>query len=417
MTSQCQSSNVEVRGVPESCAQTKSNRPALTSFLTSVLLTISVGFAAPAMSANSGPAEGSKIITVEANSAGSVVTLGGNVVAYREVTLSAQVAGRVEVISGTEGDAFKAKDILIAIDDDDLLAKRRAAVAQYNNAQAAITNARVQYDRELWSPQSRSLSRSGGMGMPSMMDQMFTQPMSQMMPGTYGGDRGVDRAADIHGYGTQVTQAQNELLAAKSVIEEIDAELRDARSFAPFDGVIISKFVEEGDTVQPGQAMMVYADLTYLQVEVDVPVRLVAGLKKGMQVPVKIDVGNIRADARVAQIFPTADAMRHTVKVKFDLPTDVKGGPGMYAEVMVPDTEASGEAVPVIPDSAVLWRGSLPAVYVATKNDRTELRLIRVGDYVNADHVAVLSGLKIGERIYVAPPKNASKGWSKRAAE
>ncbi|UCE77822.1 MAG: efflux RND transporter periplasmic adaptor subunit [Gammaproteobacteria bacterium] len=374
-----------------------------------------MGLCSPAALAQGGPAAGSQIVTVQASSIGSSVALGGTVVAYREVTLTAQIPGRVEFLAGTEGDRFKADDILVAIDDDDLLAQRRSALAQLSNAQSAISNAQVQYQRELWSPQSRSISRSGGMGMPNMFDQMFTQPFAQsFMPGNVGGDRWVDRQADIHGFGTQLTQAHNQALAAQSQIEEIDAKLRDTRSFAPFDGVITRKMVEEGDTVQPGQPLLEFADLTYLQVEVDVPVRLMPGLKKGMLIPARLDVGNVRVDVRVAQIFPSADPVRHTVTVKFDLPMNVPGGPGMYAEVMVPDISTGVSSVPVIPDSAVLWRGSLPAVYVATDDDKAELRLIRLGDYVGSREVAVLSGLQIGERIYVSPPGGAAPGWSHR---
>ena len=225
----------------------------LATCLSSAMLTLSLGTLSQSALAQNTAAAGSQIVTVEASRTASAVTLGGTVVAFKEVTLTAQIPGRVEFIAGTEGDAFKADEILVAIDDDDLLAKRRSAVAQYNNAHASISNARVQYDRELVSPQSRSISRSGGMGMPNMFDQMFTQPFSQsMMPGNYGGDRYMDRQADLYGYGTQLTQAQNQQLQAKSAIEEIDAKLRDARSFAPFDGVIIQKMVEEGDIVQSG---------------------------------------------------------------------------------------------------------------------------------------------------------------------
>lgn len=392
---------------------TRSHR--ITSLLGGAFASVVMGLCSPAALAQGGPAAGSQIVTVQASSIGSSVALGGTVVAYREVTLTAQIPGRVEFLAGTEGDRFKADDILVAIDDDDLLAQRRSAVAQLSNAQSAISNAQVQYQRELWSPQSRSISRSGGMGMPNMFDQMFTQPFAQsFMPGNVGGDRWVDRQADIHGFGTQLTQAHNQALAAQSQIEEIDAKLRDTRSFAPFDGVITRKMVEEGDTVQPGQPLLEFADLTYLQVEVDVPVRLMPGLKKGMLIPARLDVGNVRVDVRVAQIFPSADPVRHTVTVKFDLPMNVPGGPGMYAEVMVPDISTGVSSVPVIPDSAVLWRGSLPAVYVATDDDKAELRLIRLGDYVGSHEVAVLSGLQIGERIYVSPPGGAAPGWSHR---
>jgi multidrug efflux pump subunit AcrA (membrane-fusion protein) len=387
----------------------------ITSLLGGAFASVVMGLCSPAALAQGGPAAGSQIVTVQASSIGSSVALGGTVVAYREVTLTAQIPGRVEFLAGTEGDRFKADDILVAIDDDDLLAQRRSALAQLSNAQSAISNAQVQYQRELWSPQSRSISRSGGMGMPNMFDQMFTQPFAQsFMPGNVGGDRWVDRQADIHGFGTQLTQAHNQALAAQSLIEEIDAKLRDTRSFAPFDGVITRKMVEEGDTVQPGQPLLEFADLTYLQVEVDVPVRLMPGLKKGMLIPARLDVGNVRVDVRVAQIFPSADPVRHTVTVKFDLPVNVPGGPGMYAEVMVPDISTGVSSVPVIPDSAVLWRGSLPAVYVATDDDKAELRLIRLGDYVGSHEVAVLSGLQIGERIYVSPPGGTAPGWSHR---
>lgn len=351
------------------------------------------------------------VVMVEASQMGSSVTLGGTVVAYKQVTLTAQLPGRVEFIAGEEGDRFKSKEVLVAIDDDDLLAKRRAAIAQLNNANAQIANAQVQYSRELWSPQSRSITRSGGMGMPNLFDQMFTQPFSNMMPGNVGGDRWVDRTADIYGYGTQLSQAHNQALAARSAIEEIDALLRDARSFAPFDGVIVRKLVEEGDTVQPGQPLLEFADLTYLQVQVDVPARLVPGLQEGMLLPAHLDVGDTRVDARVAQIFPSADPTRHTVTVKLDLPIGVPGGPGMYAEVMVPDVTAPVSTVPVIPDSAVMWRGSLPAVYVLNENNEPQLRLVRLGDYVGGNRVAVLSGLQVGERVFVTPPAGMASGW------
>lgn len=358
----------------------------------------------------------SPIVTVQAGKVGSQVNIGGTVVAFKQVTLTAQIPGRIEFIAGKEGDHFKKGDVLVAIDDDDLLAKRQAAVAQLGAAQAAISNAQVQYNREIYSPQSRSITRSGGMGLPSMFDQMFTQPMSGMMPGNIGGDRWVDRQADLHTYGTQLSQAQSNYQAARSQIDEIDAKIRDARSFAPFDGVIVKKFIEEGDTMQPGQPLLEIADMTYLQIQADVPSRLIRGLQKGMIVPAKIDVGNLSVSARVAQIFPTANAQRHTVTVKFDLPVGTPGGPGMYAEVILPDHNVEAGAVPTIPDTAVIWRGSLPAVYVVGKDGEPSLRLIRLGGYVDGHHVSVLSGLSVGESIYAIPPANGSSAWAEKKA-
>ncbi len=354
-----------------------------------------------------------QIITVTSNPVGSTVALGGTVVPYKEATLAAQIPGRIEYIAGAEGDAFQPGDVLVAIDDDDLLAQRRQALAELGNTESAMRNAQVQYSREVWSPQSRNINRAPGMGIPSLFDQFFTRQMGSM--GGYGNPT-LDRHADLYSRGTSISQAQSRILSARSRVDELDAKLRDSRSIAPFAGVIVRKLVEVGDTVQPGQPLVTYADTQYLQVQVEVPARSMPGLSRGLIVPARLDVGNTRTEARVAQIFPVADARRHTVTVKFDLPTDVPGGPGMYAEVFIPDVNASADPVPVIPESAVVWRGSLPAVFVVNAQDRFETRLLRLGEYVDSDNVAVLSGIKAGERVVANPPASMVSGWSIGAA-
>ena len=55
-------------------------------------------------------------------------------------------------------------------------------------------------------------------------------------------------------------RAANALRRFQELIEEIDAKLRDAKSLAPFDGVITKKFIEVGDTVQPGQPLIDFSE-------------------------------------------------------------------------------------------------------------------------------------------------------------
>lgn len=146
------------------------------------------------------------------------------------------------------------------------------------------------------------------------------------------------------------------------------------------------------------------------------PARLVSALNTGMVVPAKLDVGNAYIEVRVAQIYPTADSQRHTVTVKFDMPSGVAGGPGMYAEVMIPDANTPIKDLPVIPRTSVVWRGSLPAVFVLNQDSQAELRLIRLGDQVDRHNVAVLSGIQPGEQIFAYPPPGIKSGWSPATA-
>lgn len=334
------------------------------------------------------------------------VSLGGTVVPYKEVTLSAQLPGRVKFLAGIEGDIFKESDQLVELDDSELVAKREAALAQLANADAQLRNAGVQFNRELWSPKSKS--SMGGMGMPNLFDQMFTRPMEDVIGER---DRDAERQADIYSSRTNIHQAQNTMVRVQAEIRAIDAKIRDARSVAPFDGVIMKKFVEVGDTVQPGQPLLKYADVEYLQIVVDVPGRLRPGLSEGMMLRAELDVGDREIPVRVAQIFPMADAQRHTVTIKFDLPQG-ESAPGMYAKVLVPDFNAPTRANPVIPSSAIRYNGSLPGVYVVGEEDKPMLRLIRVGETLPGGYSTVLSGLQAGERVLRNPPLGISAGWT-----
>ncbi|CAK0774281.1 exported hypothetical protein [Gammaproteobacteria bacterium] len=353
------------------------------------------------------------IITVESRPVGMVTGLGGTVVPLREVTLSAQLPGRVVFLKGGEGDWFEDKQVLAVLDDEDLLAQRRAAIADAANAEFAVRNARVQFSRELYSGRSNRPNTDMGMGMPSMFDQFFTRPLSSMsgLSNPY-----LERRAEVYGAGTNVEQAQAAFAAAQARIEGINAKLRDTRSIAPFAGVIVQKFAEVGDTVQPGQPIFKVADTRNLQIRVEVPARLMPGLRKGMMVPAKLDVGNMRIDVRVAQIYPMADTQRHTVTVKFDLPPGSPAGPGMYAEIQVPDMTASTNVLPVVPLSSVVWRGNLPAVFIVTADNKSELRMVRVGERVGNTY-SILSGLNIGERILATPTPGVAAGWGNGGAE
>ncbi len=344
-----------------------------------------------------------KTIKAKISKVGNSITLGGSVVPYKEVTLSAQIPGQVKFVAGQEGDSFKSGEKLVTIDDDDLQAQRRSGVAAILAAQAALNNANVQYSTEMINPTiNRGQNSTSGFGVPMMFDKMFTRPMASSMGQA---KPGVQRYADVQRQINIVNQARSGLMSAQAKLEEIDVRLRDTTLLAPFDGVIIAKMVEVGDSVQPGKPVLKFAYVNFLRIQSQVPVRLVSGLKKGMFVPAFIEAnGGVNVMARVAQIFPIADLKRHTVTVKFDLPKGVPGGPGMYAELRIPDPANKAKGLPLIPKSAVSMTGSLPSVRVL-ENGKPIIKLIRVGTPDGKGNVTVLSGLKGGEEVIVSSSK------------
>jgi len=337
---------------------------------------------------------------------GGNATIGGTVIPFKEVTLSAQIAGRVTFLAGKEGHRAKKGQILVRIDDEAIQAKRRAAAAQIYKADSAMRNSKMQYSRELYSPQINSVTRVPGMGMPSMFDQFFTRGFSNMMGQS---NPGLERQANLYAQGSRVNQAQSGLMQARANLEALNARLKDAHSVAPFDGLVVEKLVEVGDTVQPGTPLVKFAYMDYLRIVADVPVRLASGLHEGMMVPARLDVGATKIMARVAQIYPVADSGRHTVKIKLDLPKNVPGGPGMYVEVTIPDQSIPTRMQPVVPKASLVWRGSLPSVFVM-QDGKPSLRLIRVGYPLAGGRIAVVSGLSGGEQVILDPPANLISG-------
>jgi hypothetical protein len=107
----------------------------------------------------------------------------------------------------------------------------------------------------------------------------------------------------------------------------------------------------------------------------------------------------------VAQVFPMADPTRHTIRVKLDLPPQAPVAAGMYTQVLIPDATAQRGSFPIIPTSALVWRGGLPMVFVVYPDGHHELRLLRIGDQVGPDQVTILTGLSAGDQILVNPKR------------
>lgn len=353
-------------------------------------------------------AHAAAVIRVEAASPQARSVLGSTVIPYKEVTLSAQIPGVVKFVGGEAGSSFKEGDVIVQVDESQLIAKRNAVLAQIGIAQAALQNAQAQYTREIVSPRSRDIGALPGFGLPAMFDMFAVRPFADALMGNYNSDMG--RYSDLMSSATGVSQAQSNLQQAMSQLQEIDAALRNARSVAPFEGIVLAKLVEAGDTVQPGQPLIKYGYVKYKRLQADVPAGLVGNLNEGLLVPVKID-SKTNTMAKVTQIYPVADPERHTVTVKFDLPVDTVAAPGMYAEISLPETKQDATKTVVIPKTALLSGRSLPSVLVVKPDNTSELRLIRLGTELDGNRVEVVSGLSVDERIIDKPPAGAVSGW------
>ncbi|MBT3347029.1 MAG: efflux RND transporter periplasmic adaptor subunit [Thiotrichales bacterium] len=345
--------------------------------------------------------DSSSFITAQSSRVGAIISLGGTVIPQKEVNLVAKMPGDVIFIAGQEGDRFNKGDRLAAQDIDAMLAKRAQAEAQLASADAGIRNARVQLRNEIENPNSQSNAMMGGL--PSMMG-MFSDPIRNM---SGRGDSSSQRNTNVYGMNIQVETAQNAYEQAAAAIRELDENIDNATILAPFDGMILRKMVEIGQPAQPGVPLFLFGDTSRLQIRAEVPARLVRGLHKGMKLRARLDQNSEITTITVNRIFPMADQRGHTVTVKFDV-ADSKAAPGMYTEVMIPDPSASSSNLVTVPRSAIVWRGSLPALFVLNNKNKISMRLVRVGEQADNGWVSILSGVKTGDQVMVTPSSSTT---------
>jgi RND family efflux transporter MFP subunit len=285
----------------------------------------------------------------------------------RQATVSAQIPGTIVQFYVDAGDRVRRGQVLARIDTretDAQVAARRAGVAQ---AEAAVVQARLNYERTK-----------------SLVAHNF-----------------VSQAA--------LDKADADYKAALAALEEAragTAQAVTARSFAeiraPIDGVVSQRLMEPGEFAAPGRPVLALHDPGALRAVGSLPQFVLAQTAKIDKANVELAaVGRVVAATRVT-VLPAADARMLSTLIRAELPADVPAGvvPGTAAKIRVPLGTTNRL---VMPAGALIRRGELTAVYVIGPDGAPQLRQVRVGQTFDGDVVEVLAGLAAGERVQPNP--------------
>ncbi|MGD9900023.1 MAG: efflux RND transporter periplasmic adaptor subunit [Calditrichaceae bacterium] len=298
----------------------------------------------------------------------------GNVEGVQRVKLSTKLMGTITYFPFEAGAAIREGQILAKINSTDLLAKRQQARANIAQAEAALTNMNVNYERV------KSLYEKNSATGKEMED--------------------IQMAYDV-----AVAQAN----AARQMENEINDVLSYAVIKAPFPGFIVNKFYEEGDLTAPGYPIMIVENFSAFKVKASVSASDINRFNKGDQVKVYIDELNGRIFTGVLdEINPgaTPGSRQYEVQVMISSDNqDIEGiKSGMYAKVI---SEDSKRKMILIDKDDLIERGQLKGVYTVSSHNEALLRWLRLGE--ETDHgFEVLSGLNEGDMVILN--KNVREG-------
>jgi HlyD family secretion protein len=88
---------------------------------------------------------------------------------------------------------------------------------------------------------------------------------------------------------SEVKAAKAQVLSVKAALELANIQLKHSELRAPFKGILVSRNVEPGEVVSPGQEVLSLADLSKVDLKVFVAETEIGKVKPGQKVEVKID--------------------------------------------------------------------------------------------------------------------------------
>ncbi len=258
------------------------------------------------------------------------VTAAGQVAAWRQAIITAQVGGQVQAVHVTENAGPGPGAPLVTIDP----AEYRLALAE---AQASLRTAEAQH-RET-----------------TLFDERIT-----------------DHA--IRAERQKAARAKSGLDRAEVAVQKAQLELGRTRVRAPFAGRVANVKVQTGQWVRPGDELMTVVELTRVKVEVQVLEGQIAFLTPGRSARVHFAAFPDEIfSGRIETINPMVDQATRSARVVVSVANPAgKLLPGMYARVSL-DARRFADRI-LVPRSAILERERRKLLFVFEPNEEGSTR-------------------------------------------
>ena len=203
--------------------------------------------------------------------------------ARRTSRLGFQTGGRIDRIDVRVGDRVKAGQTLAKLDT-------RGLGAQLASAQAVVDEARASHQLALdTAERQRQLQAQGH--------------VSQQR---------------VEEFVSQATTAMARVEAARAQADTLRVQIDLSSIAAPYDGVIVSRFADEGAIAGPGEAILELVEAGDLEARIGVSARIVPELVPGNIYTLEAETGPVQAPLR--SVTGVVDASQRTVAAVFDVP-------------------------------------------------------------------------------------------------
>ncbi len=290
-----------------------------------------------------------RTVAVSTSLAERTLTAVGTLQPVARVSVAAQEEGVVNKVLVREGDAVRAGELLVQLDD-------RQLRAQLAEAEASTEEAQARWRR------TQALRASGLLS---------------------AAEEDTSRAA------ARIAEARSEVLKTR---------LGFTRIGSPVDGIVVARHVEVGDLASPRSPLLELASGRGLLLRVPVSELEVVHIAPGNSARVTVDaLPNLELAAHVTRIFPSADSASRQVTVELqvdDVPPKVRIGFLARAHLVLERRPSSV----MIPEDAVQRGSETPTFVWVADGDHAIMRPVKLGWQLD-NGVVIESGLAAGDEL------------------
>ena len=284
---------------------------------------------------------------VEKQNINTSITATGTIEPVTSVTVGTQVSGIVSKLYVDYNSIVKKGQIIAELDKTNLISELNRAKADLSSAQSTLNYETANYNR---------------------YKTLF--------------DKGLISANDYENARLSFDKAQQTVRSSRENVQKAQTNLGYATITSPIDGVVLSKSVEEGQTVAASfntpELFTIAQDLTDMRVIADIDEADIGGVKEGQRVFFTVDAyPDDKFEGQVTQVRQQATTESNVVtyEVVISAPNnDLKLKPGLTANVTIYTLEkndvlaAPAKALRFMPTEALLSEGqSIEDVEASTK--------------------------------------------------
>ena len=273
---------------------------------------------------------------VEKTNIQTSITATGTIEPVTSVTVGTQVSGIVSHLYVDYNSVVKKGQVIAELDRTNLISELNTAKANLSSAQSSLNYQLSNYNR---------------------YKELF--------------NKGLVSADEYESARLQYLQAKEQVNTSKESVQKAQTNLGYATITSPIDGVILSKSVEEGQTVAASfntpELFVIAQDLTDMRVIADIDEADIGGVKEGQRVSFTVDAfPDDQFEGRVTQVRQQATTESNVVtyEVVISAPNnDLKLKPGLTANVTIFTLEKNdvlavpSKALRFHPNEALLQKG------------------------------------------------------------